>query len=271
MKLGANDVSAVKIGETDVNKVYLGSNLVWEAGGSILDFSPYNVWDSEHVTINGTTTTFEDFNNVGAAYDLENPAATNQPTYTASDANFNNLPSFDFSGVDDYVVGTAANFRSSDTSGAFISVYKLDNGARLTTLATSSSSTNNYIGFAVPLSNTYRFIALSGVSRSWRGSTNINNTTTSYAVANVDTGSAYKQWINETPQTITMVSGANDGLIWTGSLAGGFDTLAIGALVRQGSASNFSGIRWCFSGYFPYTSDSQIDDIMTFLVNKYGL
>jgi len=25
MKLGANDVSAVKIGETDVNKVYLGS------------------------------------------------------------------------------------------------------------------------------------------------------------------------------------------------------------------------------------------------------
>jgi len=36
MKLGANDVSAVKIGSTDVNKVYLGSNLVWEAGGSLL-------------------------------------------------------------------------------------------------------------------------------------------------------------------------------------------------------------------------------------------
>jgi len=36
MKLGANDVSAVKIGSTDVNKVYLGSNLVWEAGGGLL-------------------------------------------------------------------------------------------------------------------------------------------------------------------------------------------------------------------------------------------
>jgi len=37
MKLGANDVSAVKIGATDVNKVYLGSNLVWEkAGGALL-------------------------------------------------------------------------------------------------------------------------------------------------------------------------------------------------------------------------------------------
>jgi len=37
MKLGANDVSAVKIGATDVNKVYLGGNLVWEkAGGALL-------------------------------------------------------------------------------------------------------------------------------------------------------------------------------------------------------------------------------------------
>ena len=37
MKLGANDVNAVKIGATDVNKVYLGSNLVWEkAGGALL-------------------------------------------------------------------------------------------------------------------------------------------------------------------------------------------------------------------------------------------
>ena len=270
MKLGANDVSAVKIGSTDVNKVYLGSNLVWEAGGSILDFSPFNVWDSEHVTINGTTTTFEDFNDVGTAYDLTNPSATNQPTYNSSDSNFNNLPSFDFNGVDDYMLGTAANYRNSDSSGAFISVYKLDNGTRLSPIVVSSSSTNNYVGFSVVNSNTYRVIAVSGPSRSWRGSTNINNTTTSYAVANVGTGSSYKQWINEDPQTITMVgAGTNDGSIWTDAEA--FNAISVGALVRQGSASNFSGIRWAFSGYFPYTSDSQIDDIMTFLVNKYGL
>lgn len=37
MKLGANDINAVKIGSTDVNKVYLGNNLVWEkAGGALL-------------------------------------------------------------------------------------------------------------------------------------------------------------------------------------------------------------------------------------------
>ncbi len=41
MKLGANDVSAVKIGSTDVNKVYLGSNLVWEkASPLLLDLYP---------------------------------------------------------------------------------------------------------------------------------------------------------------------------------------------------------------------------------------
>lgn len=40
MKLGANDVSAVKIGSTDVNKVYLGSNLVWEKAGLLLDLYP---------------------------------------------------------------------------------------------------------------------------------------------------------------------------------------------------------------------------------------
>lgn len=42
MKIGANDISAVKIGATDVNKVYLGSNLVWEKAGAtlLLDLYP---------------------------------------------------------------------------------------------------------------------------------------------------------------------------------------------------------------------------------------
>ena len=36
MKIGANDINAVKIGSTDVNKVYLGSNLVWEKVAALL-------------------------------------------------------------------------------------------------------------------------------------------------------------------------------------------------------------------------------------------
>ena len=235
----------------------------------ILAFSPYNVWDSEHAVIDGNNTTFIDFNNVGTTYDLTNPAATNQPTYTASDSNFNNLPSFDFDGVGDYMLGTAANYRNSDDSGALISVYKLDNATRLSSITISSSASTYYIGFSLIATNTYRFVAFAGPSRQWRGSTNINNTTTSYAVANVCTGSSYKQWINETPQTVTILAGTNDGSLWTDAVA--FDNIAVGALVRPSGVSNFSGIKWAFSGYFPYTSDSQIDDIMAYLVTKYGL
>jgi len=40
MKIGTNDINAVKIGSTDVNKVYLGSNLVWEKAGLLLDLYP---------------------------------------------------------------------------------------------------------------------------------------------------------------------------------------------------------------------------------------
>ena len=243
----------------------------------ILAFNPTNVWDSEHVIVNGTETTFVDFSDSeGGNYDLTNPAATNQPAYIFSDADFNNLPSFDFGveNIDNYLVADiGGNFRGSDTSGAFISVYRLGSLSALTNLAATSTANNEYVGFSATNTNTYRFVTFTGAGeiRSWRGNTNINNTTTSYAVANINTGSSYKQWINETPQTITMTSAGtgNDGAVWTGT--GEFDTLSMGCLVRSNGASNFSDIKWCFSGYFPYESDSQIEEIMTYLVTKYGL
>ena len=243
----------------------------------ILAFNPTNVWDSEHVIVNGTETTFVDFSDSeGGNYDLTNPAATNQPAYIFSDADFNNLPSFDFGeeNIDNYLVADiGGNFRGSDTSGAFISVYRLGSLSALTNLAATSTANNEYVGFSATNTNAYRFVTFTGAGeiRSWRGNTNINNTTTSYAVANINTGSSYKQWINETPQTITMTSAGtgNDGAVWTGT--GEFDTLSMGCLVRSNGASNFSDIKWCFSGYFPYESDSQIEEIMTYLVTKYGL
>ena len=56
-----------------------------------LDFNPYNIWDSEHISINNTTTTLTDFNTVGTTYDLVNPAASNQPAYTSSDSSFQRI------------------------------------------------------------------------------------------------------------------------------------------------------------------------------------
>ncbi len=82
-----------------------------EALDPILAYSPFNVWDSEHETRVGTTTTFLDYNNVGAALDLVNPAASNQPSYNASSSDFNSVPSFTFDGIADYVINSINDFR----------------------------------------------------------------------------------------------------------------------------------------------------------------
>ena len=52
MKLGSNDISAVKIGSTDVNKIYIGSTEVW--GRSII-FNEFN----KRVTDDGGVTEAE--------------------------------------------------------------------------------------------------------------------------------------------------------------------------------------------------------------------
>ena len=242
-----------------------------EALDPILAFSPFNVWDSEHVVINGTATTFTDFNNVGAAYDLENPAATNQPAYTASDSDFKNLPSFTFDGVADYMLGSAPNWRSSDTTGAFISVYRLAGDLRLAPLVASSDTTINYLNWTVVLTSTFRSTSVTAAGNSsYRGSTNINNTTTSYAVATVNDGSAYKLFVNNNLETVTMVSGVNDGSKWFASDTS-LNRITVGALARAALAPIECNIKWAFSGYFPYTSDSEIENIMAYLVTKYGL
>ena len=82
------------------------TNNYWSIYPTALDFNPYNIWDSEHISINNTTTTLTDFNEVGTAYNLVNPAASNQPTYTSADSDFSGLPSLTFDGVDDYLENT---------------------------------------------------------------------------------------------------------------------------------------------------------------------
>jgi len=242
------------------------------ASASILDFAPFNVWDSEHLIVTGNTITFEDFNNVGSKYNLVNPAATNKPDLLASDSEFNGLPSLSFDGVAEYVVGIASNYRSSDTTGAFISVMRKTAGTstRLNPFLTTQSSGNKYIGYSIiGAGGTFQFTVNPSSNKSFRGSTNINNND-AFSIANINTGTSYKQYVNDTAQTVTM-TGANDGSLWINDAGGSINTLGVGALVRGGNPSNFAKIDWVFSGYFPYTSDAQIEGIMTFLINKYGL
>jgi len=266
MKLGANDVSAVKIGATDVNKVYLGSNLVWEAGGSILDFSPYNVWDSEHVSIVGTTTTFEDFNDVGTAYDLTNPAATNQPTYNSSDSDFGGLPSITFDGIAEYVRRSITNYRNSDSSGLVVGVLLIESGSNFDFLGSTGLSSSEIMGSARIISNKYRpRIANGSFDNRISASTTTIGTLTPYVFTFASTASEYKITINGVQQSISVSLGNNDGK-WYDDIS--VKNIAVGLLP---SRNLYSNITWCMSGYFPYVSDSKTIEIANFLKTKYGI
>ena len=244
----------------------------------ILAFNPTNVWDSEHVVINGDETTFVDFNNSGGgSYNLSNPAATNQPSFSQSSSNFNSLPSFTFDGVDNYVTSSLSNFRGSDSSGVVIDVVRVISGNLIAGLGSyNSTETLNYVGYAAAnVGNVVRIISpapntQAGNFRVYIGSTDILTGSPSFAYANVGTGSQYKIFVNNAQDTVTVTTspGVNDGAIWFND--GTQDNIAIGA--RNGSSIGGPGnIEWCFSGYFPYVSDSQVQGIMDYLVTKYNL
>ena len=266
MKIGVNDIVDCKIGTNQVAKVYLGSDLVWEkVSASVLDFSPYNVWDSENLVISGTSTTLTDFNNVGTTYNLVNPAATNQPTYAATDSDFNNLPSLTFDGVDNYVKNSVSGYRFGDSSGMYISVFKYLSGSYFQFLASADESANT------------RFIAQNrnpGVAQYQirQGNNTVLVDTTQDNVA---------------PNDVTIQALAGDGTnyvtynqdgVIVNSLTGTYrwfngvtnrSNVVIGANVR--GVIDAANISWCMSGYFPYVDDATTLNLISFLKTKYGI
>ena len=243
---------------------------------SILDFGPINVWDSEHVTKVGNVTTCEDFNDVGVRYNLVNPTATNQPTLNTSSSNFNSLPSITFDGVNDYVSnGSVTNYRLSDSTGVFISVLRRTDlsSARIDGVKLSDATkTNRFFNISADNVDTFRFqILLRGGFNSMRGSSNIDNTNPMITTA-AGAGSVYKIWVNNLPQTVTVVgSGSNDGGVWLDDQSTHkLNAIAIGGLVLS-TGPIFYSSEWVFSGYFPYTDDAKVEEILAFLQTKYEI
>jgi len=247
----------------------------------ILAFNPTNVWDSEHIIIDGDETTFVDFNNSGeGSYNLSNPAATNQPSFNQSSSSFNNLPSFTFDGLaaaPDYVTASVSNFRGSDSSGVVINVVRIVGSNLIAGLGSyNTASSFNYLGYSLAnVGNKVRIIsaapsAATASLRIYLGSTDVLAGSPPFAFANVSTGSEYKIFVDNAEDVVTVTNSpsGNDGAIWFND--GTQDNIAIGA--RNGSTIAGQGnIEWCFSGYFPYESDSQVQGIMDYLVTKYNL
>ena len=234
----------------------------------ILEFNPYNIWDSEHITIDGTTTTLHDFNTFGDKIDMSNPSASNQPTYNAASANFNGLPSFTFDGVSQYVKGDIVDYRNTDTSGVIVSVFRHLSGVYIFELTLSQSNTTTRYFVSYTNTNSYRPSLIPSISRSFRGDTNIVTGSPSSVVAYADTGASYSMNINGNLETLTMIHGVNDGGAWLDTSS--FDAIAIGGLVRT-SGILYGNVEWCMSGYFPYTDESTTLEIVNFLKNKYGV
>lgn len=237
---------------------------------NILDYSPYNVWDSDHLDIVGTTTTALDYNEVGTTYDMVNPTAGAQPTYTASSANFNGNPSLTFDGSDNYLQNQVSDFRTGDTGGIIISVFRVLTGSRILEFMSSDDATGIiYMNDSSLTGNAYFWISrgTSGIRR-FSSTTNIitGNPPTSIAVQN--SGSEYKLFVNGSEDTINMINSSNDGAVWFDDVVGS-DNITIGG--RQTSAPAFSNIEWCFTGIFPYVNDATTLEILTILNNKYGI
>lgn len=234
---------------------------------NILDYSPYHAWNSENITVDGTTTTLADINNVGTSIDLSNPAAINQPTYNGSSANFNSLPSLRFDGSNHYVTNNTS-FRSGDSSGVFITVSKNFGALQMPTFTISDNTRNGkYFNATQFVSNKLRIANAGNSVVIYIGDTDISDLTAKVFV-NANTGSNYKLWVNENPENVSMVAGANDGSFWLDDYAG-WNNVSIGALAQ--SAIIYSDVEWSFSGYFPYVSDWEILKIIYSLKAKYGI
>lgn len=252
----------------NIDLVGKGAPYVTPPAEDITQFNPYNVWDSEHITIDGTTTTVHDFNTFGEKYDMTNLAASNQPTYNAASANFNGLPSFTFDGVSQYFKTDVVNYRNTDTAGVFVSVFRHLSGSFIFELSLSQSNTTNRYFIGSVRDNSYRASLIPSILRSFRGDTNIEIGSPSSVVAYANAGTSYTMNINGNSETIAMISGENDGEAWLDTSS--FDVLSIGGLVIS-SGLLYSNIEWCMAGYFPYTDESTTLNIVNFLKNKYGI
>jgi hypothetical protein len=234
-------------------------------GPSILDFAPYNVWDSDSLSIVSTLTTAIDYNEVGAAYDLANPSPDNQPTFNSSDTGANGYPSLSFDGTTDYLINPVSNWRTSDSSGLIVFVAKYISGRYYALTTTDNASTNYYLQQRV-LANKFEFLIKGSGINDIYGSTDVNDGNY-HVIAYASTGSEYKMFVDGALETINIQSGSNNGK-WLSALIG-TDSVAIGALYTPGIT--YSEIDWVFSGYFPYVDDATCIAISDILKTKYNI
>lgn len=249
-------------------KIGLGLGLGGRVGFADIPAIATHVWDSQHLSIIGSTTTALDFNVVGVKHDMANPAASNQPTFIASDAGFNNLPVLNFS-VDDYLYKSVSDFLLTEISGEIHIVVNPVLGKAIQGFTSSDeSSADVLLGVCGNNGTHYGRVKTAGFDNGIRDNIPTSMTSLPTSLISVaSSGTSYRIWLDGVESTLSMHFGLNDGK-WFSSVPGR-DNISIGGQI---TATPFYGFfKWAYTGLYPYLSDSDRNVEMARLKTKYGI
>lgn len=235
--------------------------------GIFSSYSFINWWDSNELNISGTTTTYLDRGN---EHDLPNPSATNQATYSASDAGFNGRPSLDYDGTTDYNYKSFNDFRGSDNSGVIHVTFKTPASFGVTqTIFAASDEATNAEKIMIYVDSAGDFTCL--LNTAGGGNTRIRgialSVNTEYTAYVGSTGAAFIMGINGATSGFSVDLGFNDGT-WLND-ATTLSNISIGG--RINSSNNLYGSKIVQVGYEPYTSQAISNAANLEIKNVYGI
>lgn len=262
-----NGITATSINMEDSDKSNLTPYVVNTLADIISDYGFLHAWSPENILEVGSTTQMSDYLGV---YDVVNTTVAGQPTLNSSDSEFGGKPSLSFDGVDDHLKATVSGFRSGDTTGSFVMVYK-DTGGSVNNVTypinlSGSSANNDFFSFKHWSSTLRLSIKSTGFNNSIRGSENIFLKAS--VVSGSSDGSNYLFHTNGNLNTKTMLAGSDNGT-WLDALDN-IDTLSLGSLFLNGSIFG-GGLDLAFVGYLPYTDSATMIELQLALQNYYNV
>lgn len=148
VNLGSSNISTIKLGATDVSKIYLGSELIFGGEFSPLDLSPSCWYQSDYgVTYSGSNLISDWLDRSGNNKHFQQNSAALQPTYIDSDANFGELPVVSIL-LGDYfnILNGGVEITANDNSGVFVWYVQDITGQTFSPPFSTSISSISYFG-----------------------------------------------------------------------------------------------------------------------------
>lgn len=214
------------------------------------NFGGLNQWAAQNSTVVGTTTTWLDYAGV---HNIENPAATNQPSTTNPDSDFNNKKSATFDGINDYLIKNTANYGSGQTTGSLWMVIKTPavfTTSMIFTVANNVSNLAQLVIYEIAASKELGFYISNGTTIFSLKANMTLLVSTEYIIEVESNGSLVSIYINGVLQTITTFVGTNAGQWFSYANTGNtLNNLAIGA--RINSTPFYYGGKIAFIGNYP--------------------